>query len=694
MAIRYFLVCETKSAKNQLPIVGQLFIKTAQTQAELSENGGPIQVFEQDGVITVKIEAEVKDVFFNSHLVKKGGLYFFEDNDSLTFKDSKIYVQTQELFESKKLEHTGEYKFSREAMGADALKKFNSDDTDISFSMDKGVTSEKIKSPAPKASATSSSTTHAPAKKSLEKKQQEVTRTSINIDELLNNANSGGDLKLNASQKNSDKNQAKLGSEFHSAHKVQALRPKKERKIEVKKKFRAQNYKRLVGPFARFFNLIANITIVITLYNVIDISFIEVYFNKVTTLLENNLPQVYNKIPSGIDLNVIFKIITLFILLELVSSLLFSVSLPLFLTGATSNGNFLTKRLKAVLRTLIGFATLPLLIFDLPLLMKKRTIKETLTLSGIEYRFSAAKFLSLLILPLVILVTLFSNSMPFVMDHFKEFEKNASFEIKQNKSYDHKKTQPVAGLRVANNLIEKYYIIGTTTPKFEYFFTDKVTGNYFHLSEIMNYPFTNFSETKNKIPFFDLLYPDLANYLENNEDQVMINVRKDVLNFIQNAETLILKDFSKFTNISFISLPHAIELFQKLNLFPEEVSYTNEFFRIYKIKDEIIVVLIARDSIKILNIESNIDIPDLVLSRIAASHFEEHELSGLDLYIQGKKNFSELNLFKENVNNIESLIENKDLNDLSGAFKGFYEKIISKLPPEKHEFVDFMRSQE
>ena len=74
----------------------------------------------------------------------------------------------------------------------------------------------------------------------------------------------------------------------------------------------------------------------------------------------------------------------LFMAIRLLTPLIFGVSLGQAVIGIKGLGNFALKRFTGVLRELIGFITAPLIIFDLPALFSKRTLKEMLSFSHIS----------------------------------------------------------------------------------------------------------------------------------------------------------------------------------------------------------------------------------------------------------------------------------------------------------------------
>tara|TARA_R110000868_G_scaffold334233_4_gene594954 strand:- start:16556 stop:18778 length:2223 start_codon:yes stop_codon:yes gene_type:complete len=90
------------------------------------------------------------------------------------------------------------------------------------------------------------------------------------------------------------------------------------------------------------------------------------------------------------------------IVINLVSNLIFGVNFGLALLFVQTEGSFVTSRLKGFLRLLLSLVLSPLLIFDTPALIKKRTLKEVVTASELSFRHSLLKIFGVLIvLPLI-----------------------------------------------------------------------------------------------------------------------------------------------------------------------------------------------------------------------------------------------------------------------------------------------------
>lgn len=121
----------------------------------------------------------------------------------------------------------------------------------------------------------------------------------------------------------------------------------------------------------------------------------------------------------------IFKFICLYIVESLFFNLLCGRGLGLYLLGVGSDSSFISARLKAILRTLIGFFTPWFLIFDFPIILGKRSFKEFITFSDLEVKSQGMKiFGQIILLPLIVVLSILSplglapelieNNTPFV----------------------------------------------------------------------------------------------------------------------------------------------------------------------------------------------------------------------------------------------------------------------------------------
>lgn len=86
-------------------------------------------------------------------------------------------------------------------------------------------------------------------------------------------------------------------------------------------------------------------------------------------------------------------LILVFILVRLVSTLVFGVSISELVLGVKAGGNGIWARIGGVLRVLIGVVTGPFLIFDAPAIISRRTFKEFLTFT---HTYLNSKFVAVL----------------------------------------------------------------------------------------------------------------------------------------------------------------------------------------------------------------------------------------------------------------------------------------------------------
>lgn len=75
----------------------------------------------------------------------------------------------------------------------------------------------------------------------------------------------------------------------------------------------------------------------------------------------------------------IVPLLIVFASVRLLSTFIFGVSISELFLGVRSSGNALWARLGGVLRVIVGFITWPLLIFDIPAIVSRRTFKEVIT---------------------------------------------------------------------------------------------------------------------------------------------------------------------------------------------------------------------------------------------------------------------------------------------------------------------------
>lgn len=90
-------------------------------------------------------------------------------------------------------------------------------------------------------------------------------------------------------------------------------------------------------------------------------------------------------------------ILLVFALIRVISTFLFGVSVSELLMGMRATGNRIWARLGGVLRVLIGFVTGPLILFDTPAIISRRTLKELLTFTKVTVPSSLVATLGVIV---------------------------------------------------------------------------------------------------------------------------------------------------------------------------------------------------------------------------------------------------------------------------------------------------------
>lgn len=96
-----------------------------------------------------------------------------------------------------------------------------------------------------------------------------------------------------------------------------------------------------------------------------------------------------------------------FLLIRLVSTLILGVSISEYLLFIRSSGNRIWARIGGILRVLIGAVTGPLIVFDVPAVVSRRTLKEFITFTRIQLSSKILSIISgVIFLPLFITIAL------------------------------------------------------------------------------------------------------------------------------------------------------------------------------------------------------------------------------------------------------------------------------------------------
>ncbi len=201
-------------------------------------------------------------------------------------------------------------------------------------------------------------------------------------------------------------------------------RPKKNIENKLKPSQR-KNIDEKSHPFfhIRIFALLTNINVsllVAIIFKNNDLikninSILKPHFNNLINTISIFLPESVPKNTFAFFQNDIFtSLIAVFITLEIITPLIFGCSLGMYIIGVRNiANNKIVGRVKAIISGAIGIITLPFIIFDLPAIVGKPTLKESITSNKVHYAGLFKSIIGLILYLLLIGTILFH---PFLIN--------------------------------------------------------------------------------------------------------------------------------------------------------------------------------------------------------------------------------------------------------------------------------------
>lgn len=162
----------------------------------------------------------------------------------------------------------------------------------------------------------------------------------------------------------------------------------------------------IFSPFDEFRSFVNDVPVLLGELMGIDWNQLLTVLTEDYAFLGEMIKDFYSFISSTFQVGHFFL---LFVIVRLVSTLLFGVSISEAMLGVRSHGNGVWKRVGGVLRVTLGIFTGPLLVFDVPAIVSRRTFKEFMTFT---HTYLSSKFIAilstLLYLPLLVAMALLS----------------------------------------------------------------------------------------------------------------------------------------------------------------------------------------------------------------------------------------------------------------------------------------------
>lgn len=679
----------------------KIYLLFIDEQIEFSISNGPVKLENSDGIITVKIQDDVEEAMFSGHPLRKGAIYFLENEDSITFGDYTIKLKTSE----KAAEISSEFEESTDheldmlelEVNEDATvvapmpkplqreDKAEPENDDLILEVEQLISKDDDKSEdeprlyeIPDAPTEQDEATHG----GFSLDNDSPTRTSIAVHELLQTHNEDNDnipieakkaakakekakreelgklRKKNKANPKKKKSQADKDLDLDGAHRFKMTEKKQGTKIDKKESttfFVPED--NLVGPIVRILGTLSTLVIAIFANKYVELEPIAPLAQHLEGLINQKLEfKELSPLPYSV-----YEIIVVFILIELLSRTLFSVSLPHFISGITNYGNLASSRIKALLKLPLDLISVVFPLGEVPVIFGKRSFKEVVTLSQTRYRSSFLKFFAPLVI--IIFTVLFAYSkIALELVNVKEPAKMAFIS-----NYKPKKAVAFSHLKTTKGIQERYYIDGGLEQKGHYIFVHRQDKHVLEYRGITKYTFEKiFQDFKDNAPFLDLTHPFLAQYFKDGHSNE--KVRNDVLRIIKSGE---LTNFLLLDNALNFDPLYAIEghsAFRRLGIKASQVMSATGFYRIYKYKGEYSSLFIGEDAIYTFNIAMS---DKKALKALTQIHFAVNKSAPKTDFENGTSNYEQ---------NVAPLIEGLDSTKIESMMKRYQRFTQKNLP--------------
>jgi hypothetical protein len=160
------------------------------------------------------------------------------------------------------------------------------------------------------------------------------------------------------------------------------------------------------SPFDEFQSFVNDVPVMLSNLFEINWSGLWTVLNEEYSFIGEVLKDLYSFFSVTFNIG---PLILLFVMVRLVSTLLFGVTISEAMLGVKSHGNLIWKRIGGVFRVIIGIVTGPFIVFDVPAIISRRTFKEFMTFT---HTYLSSKFITILgvlfYVPLIIAVSLIS----------------------------------------------------------------------------------------------------------------------------------------------------------------------------------------------------------------------------------------------------------------------------------------------
>jgi hypothetical protein len=279
------------------------------------------------------------------------------------------------------------------------------------------------------------------------------------------------------------------------------------------------------------------------------------YLPKLLALIPPEHLELVEPFLTALVVPEIVKGLATFAAIDLLGHLLFGTSLPLFFAGVNLAGNPIAARIKAIFNAVLSWTMAPLLIFDLPLILGKRPLREVLTFSHLQYRSNGMKwFGGLILLPLIILAPLIYPLVPVAEELLEELTVNRGIatnpQAREKADFNLTAASSALGVKIRTKIPESVALAPTlesegATAHPALALMDKKTGKTAVLARLSDLDLNDqFKTLGDKDPLLKYMAPGLYDFLENKKSSPDVELQINTI--IVNSFTMALPTLHEF----------------------------------------------------------------------------------------------------------------------------------------------------
>lgn len=556
----------------------------------ISENGGSIRAEVDQDCIILKLIQKLSLVTLQGAQLQEGSTYFMEVGEKLIYKTS--------TYELKSLDHNEQAPIEIEKSEAprpmpqpkieeqdtpelEIVIQDEEDDDDISFEVDSSNNTSPIQK---NDNNDTLSITQVLRIAKEEKTSEEVDSSDEHVSRPLSKSKKKVAKKAKKKTKSSSQPQLTTARDY-KGNIAKRDASKKVKQLRISKKDKQLSAENLVGPFTRFLSAVSLIFATVLVSAQLEVKALNDLAMKLTELLNT---EIAKHLEFSLNME-ITKVFILLLVILTISNLLLSVSPTLFISGATTEGNFFVKRAKAFLRTPLDFIAHFIPIFEISVIFDTPSLKEKITMANIKYRIRGFKYIPLFMLTIFTALVI---GYPIINEGLVNSNPPTKINIPKDLG---KRPLKFKELILSKKFSQDNIIFRIPSVQPSYFILNKQTAKTMILRANNTDFFKTYQATFETIPFFKYRYPYLSSFFKDEKSSFL--VREDFAKIFWGGEIIKGQAAQDLMYLDILAISQSKKIFNRFKFPYSQYRNLNKFTSLYRSKSQDVYLYIADDSV-------------------------------------------------------------------------------------------------